>query len=786
MDGNPGIARVRARRGCARARHALAGRHARGRRPRGSRRSTRRLALTRLSLPTRSLQPGGAARAPAAPRRSTRARAEPRKQIAGNVLVSGMDDIAGTNVLERGGEEPRAHTTMYYGQQLHFRPVCYVVHTVIKILIYTYVAALNVWYKVWFETGLRHAARRGATGRRRQPPPSRRRASGRAPGSTLQRPCPGVLYGAARAATARPAAPDQFGDFRATRPRLQARAPRRAEPEASSSRRPPRPAVVGCPDFCARAQLRGGERGGTRTGRRTARSAPRPSAGRRQRARDTAEPSTGVPSVSTTFRPTAFAARGSAKRTNPNRRLTPVWTSGARARSTAPQREKNHTRPLDGLVCPSASPGPTRCARLLLLVGARPAGSAARRAREWRSRRLHHGVKPAGDEHVVGTGTFLLRGVPGLSRRRAICAASALNVAFVVVAYAIDALLVEVEPLAEHLRTRLGTRSSLRSPRCAARRGAGGLFPHSADDRRATMSTVFFHLQVVVEPDDGVQVEMVRRLVEHQQRRRERRAEERARVRTRAPARNPGPDACLRAETRARERAAPSRTRTREGWPPRHRRAEVRARRRARTARIRPRWRWTAGAVVREPTDAFLRRARSARTPPPRRHQPRVSRAREPCSPPRTSRIRTPCARRPPLRCGTRRTSDGTRTWHSKSSDTALALSSYGTPPTKTTRGSSASSKSEPETRVENVSADRWSKNSSPGRGDARVSAPSRARLFDTDSSDRTSARRDRATRARAACARRGHGPETRTLWRGHPCQSSRSPTGRKLTRVSP
>ena len=61
-----------------------------------------------------------------------------------------------------------------------------------------------------------------------------------------------------------------------------------------------------------------------------------------------------------------------------------------------------------------------------------------------------------------------------------------------------------------------------------------------------------------------------------------------------------------------------------------------------------------------------------------------------------------------PLRCGTRRTSMTDPNLDSNSSETAFALRSYGTPPTNTTRGSSASYACELDARAEDESADRW------------------------------------------------------------------------------
>ena len=48
------------------------------------------------------------------------------------------------------------------------------------------------------------------------------------------------------------------------------------------------------------------------------------------------------------------------------------------------------------------------------------------------------------------------------------------------------------------------------------------------------------------------------------------------------------------------------------------------------------------------------------------------------------------------------------RCWDSNSAETASALRSYGTPPTNTTRGSSASYACELDARAEDESADRW------------------------------------------------------------------------------
>ena len=173
---------------------------------------------------------------------------------------------------------------------------------------------------------------------------------GRAPGSRSKG---RVRRGrAARAAPPGVPAPEEASEIFADETRLQARAPRRAEPEASSSRRPPRPAVGPGPAFFFCAGPSFAEASAAVTSDRSedrAVPAPRPAPETElfNGARDTSPTSTGVPSVKcTTFSAfTAFAARVSAKRTNPNRRLTPVWTSCiTRAPSTAPQCEKNHTR----------------------------------------------------------------------------------------------------------------------------------------------------------------------------------------------------------------------------------------------------------------------------------------------------------------------------------------------------------------------------------------------------------------------------------------------------------
>ena len=144
-------------------------------------------------------------------------------------------------------------------------------------------------------------------------------------------------------------------------------------------------------------------------------------------------------------------------------------------------------------------------------------------------------------------------------------------------------------------------------------------------------------------------------------------------------------------------------------------------------------------------------------TPPPRVIFPASRALRAVLS---TANVTNPyplCSPSFPLRCGTRRTSMTDPNVDSNSSDTALALRSYGTPPTKTTRGSSASYACERDAHVEDMSADRWWKNSSLGSRDARAFGPPETpRLFDiarTDSSDRPIVGESSAPAAAAAPA---------------------------------